>query len=174
MCSVDWTALAAWAAVAVAILALVVARQQLVAARVTIAENAKLSRESARHDASLAREMASLQTWNDYLKLCVERPEFSSSDLFKRSFGAAKLKGLASQLEPDTERYLWFISLMLNGCEQVLLGMPASQDWWDTLADQVKYHGEAIEQIWPRWERHYAAKMRSLVQEGLRRANADS
>jgi hypothetical protein len=155
---VDWGATGSMLSAAATVFAVLVA---ILGARIAL------------HQISASREAAALSAWNDYLRLCFENPNYACVDQARKVVP----KGL-SQLEDnpsvEAEKYQWFLSIVLNSCEQVLLGMPNVHEWRGTLVDQVWYHAEAIAQLWGKWKEGYSEKMQSIVDEGLSRDSGDA
>ena len=170
MIAADWSAtgsmvsaLATVGAVGVAIVGARVALQQIGASK-AVAASADLA----------AREAAALAAWNLYLRLCFENPAYASADQARKVIPNG-LKGLRENPSLEAEKYLWFLSIVLNSCEQVLLGMPKANEWRSSLVDQIWYHAEAIQQFWVGgWEKEYSPKMRAIVVEGLKKDGDDA
>jgi hypothetical protein len=120
-----------------------------------------------------SREAAALSAWNNYLRLCFENPAYACADQARKVVpqGLGKLENNSSV---EAEKYQWFLSIVLNSCEQVLLAMPNAEDWRSTLVDQVWYHAEAIQQLWDGWAQGYSPEMRGIVLEGLTKDRDDA
>jgi hypothetical protein len=124
---------------------------------------------------TLAHDEATLQVWNDYLRLCFQHPEYSSAEMVKRILPGKTLEGILKQLSCESERYLWFLSIMMNSCEQVLLRQPSEITWRRALKAQIGYHSEVIEVLWDSgWSDHYGSEMNTLVREALMEAHANA
>ena len=125
----------------------------------------------ARRQVEMAQQSTALTTWDQYLRLCFDHPTYSSGDLVRPLMKDQTFRSVWDQGTEASEKYLWFLSITLNSCEKVLLNIKAPQEWWDTLAEQVEYHAEAMEELWPRWRKGYSEQMDRLVQDGLARAS---
>jgi hypothetical protein len=167
---VDWAAtgsmlsgLATLLAVVVAFVGVRIALQQI-AANKAVAASADLA----------AREAAALAAWNGYLRLCFENPTYACADQARKVVPKGLLQ-LSKNPSPEAEKYQWFISIVLNSCEQVLQGMPDANEWRATLIDQVWYHAEAVNQLWNGgWDQHYSPEMSDIVRAGLKKGESDA
>ena len=85
----------------------------------------------------IQREAVALQLYNDYLKLCFAEPAFAG--------GQWKLNS-SSKLSEDFlyQKYEWFVSLMLNACESILLYAAKADEWTATIKTQLNYHTEYL------------------------------
>jgi hypothetical protein len=157
--AMDWTATASVLSAAATVLAVVVA---VAGARIALQQ------------IGASREAAALSAWNDYLRLCFENPAYACADQARKVVPNG-LKGLEKNPSVEAEKYQWFISIVLNSCEQVLLSMPNVEEWRSTLVDQVHYHAEAIQQLWHGgWAEGYSPKMKDIVLDGLRKDSGDA
>ena len=157
------SAVATLLAVVVAIIGARIALQQISASK-AVAANADLA----------AREGAALAAWNAYLRLCFENPSYSCADR-AREIIPKGLKALKKNSSLEAKKYQWFLSIVLNSCEQVLLGMPKANEWRSTLVDQIYYHAEAIQQHWSGgWDNQYSIKMDGIVRDGLKKGGYDA
>jgi hypothetical protein len=121
-----------------------------------------------RANAKSQREAVALQAHRDYLRLCFDNPEFSSTHAFRVRFGDAPFRGSdGSYRSMEGERYQWFLSILLNTCEQVLLHLEKSEDWRETMRRQLTYHAHALEECWPRWKAMYGEELDILVQQAI-------
>ena len=153
--SVSWTDTASMLSTAGTVLAVLVA---IVGARVAL------------DHISTSREAAALNAWNDYLRLCFENPSYACADQ-ARTVIPDGLERLKDNSSVQAEKYQWFLSIVLNSCEQVLLAMPNVREWRGTLIDQIWYHADAIRQVWGEWKEGYSDEMQGIVDEGLRKGS---
>ncbi len=112
------------------------------------------------------REVRATEAYDAYLKLCVEKPEFSSTTAFQKRFNRAPNPDAATNSNED-EQYLWFVSVMLNAGEQIILSAPKSQEWQSSLISQMSYHKTTLKLVWGDWKRHYSQQLQKLVQEAV-------
>jgi hypothetical protein len=113
------------------------------------------------------REGAALQAHRDYLKLCFEQPEFSSTEQFIRHNPKTPLADLMAERDVASVKYLWFLSIMLSTCEQISLFVSSKDEWQAVVRDQIRYHHGAINEVWGEWAGHYHPKLKLLVQAAL-------
>ncbi|HEX8449933.1 MAG TPA: hypothetical protein VF652_10120 [Allosphingosinicella sp.] len=117
--------------------------------------------------ARVTREAGALTAHRDYLRLCFDHPQFSSSEQFLKHVGRTALPDLLEEREPDHVKYLWFLSVLLNTAEQIINFVASEKEWRALVKDQIRYHHGAIAMCWIEWECHYGEKLRSLVEEAL-------
>ncbi|ANL38310.1 hypothetical protein [Rhizobium phaseoli] len=115
----------------------------------------------------LARESDALQAHREYLSLCLEHPGLSSSLLFAKNQKIRSFDEIDTMLSPETEAYLWFLSIVLNTCEQILENVAAKGPWRRILHNQLRIHWPALEKMWPKWENAYGGRLRRLMAEVL-------
>lgn len=108
-----------------------------------------------------------LQAHRDYLKMCFDHPEFSSTEQFLINHPEEKLAELLSERSIAQVKYLWFLSVMLNSLEQIIEFVSAKGGWRTLAIDQVRYHYGAIEVVWYEWQPHYGSTLRGIVQDAL-------
>jgi hypothetical protein len=165
----DWAATGTMLSAIATLLAVVVA---IVGARIALQQVGASKAVAANADLA-AREAAALAAWNVYLRLCFENPAYACADQARKVIPKG-LKGLSENPSLEAEKYQWFISIVLNSCEQVLLGMPNASDWRSTLVDQIWYHAEPIQQLWGEWKEGYSDKMNGIVLDGLKKDRDDA
>lgn len=142
--------------VCAAFFALVFAKGQVDAARLSSVE----ARQTA-------REAGALQAYRDYLRLCFEYPQFTSTEIFLQEHPDIPLATITTTLTVDGERYQWFISILLAAAEQIILYVPEDDRWVDTIVAQLRYHAPAIRLIWPELSSHFGEAMHRLIAEAL-------
>ena len=120
-----------------------------------------------RANSAVARETTALTAYREYLRLCFDRPDYSSATLAARMIGAHQWDGVLDRLSPESERYLWMLTILLNTCEQVLAAEPTDEQWRSALGAQLSYHEGPLEQVWPSWRLHYGEALRDLVESAL-------
>lgn len=111
----------------------------------------------------LTHEANALHAHREFLTLCFDNPEFSSTELFKKAFPNIVLAQIGSALVPASEKYLWFLSIMLNTCEQILNSVSSEGPWSKVVEAQISYHAEALKYVWPEWRSHYGIEIQDLV-----------
>ena len=131
------------------------------------------ARRQIRSGTEIARETTALTAYREYLRLCVEHPEFSCSSLALAKLKRTNWQGVLKNITPDSERYMWVLSTLLNTCELVLTAEPDQRQWRSVLLAQLSYHIGTLEEVWPAWQSHYGREMRALVEEALRIGGAE-
>jgi hypothetical protein len=76
------------------------------------------------------REAIALQRYNDYLKLAFQHPQFASGALGDKPD------------DPDFFQYEWFVKLMLNACEGIVLFVGDDPQWVDSIKAQIRWHAK--------------------------------
>ncbi len=100
------------------------------------------------------REAVARQTYNEYLKLAIQYPNLAAGN---------------QPTDPlEFESYEWFVSYMLNACEQILLFEPNSPEWQFCVRAQLDYHRHYLtNNDWFRknFLHHYSLTLRSMIAE---------
>jgi hypothetical protein len=122
--------------------------------------------------ARVAREVKAIEAWDGYLRLCVEKPELSSSATFFRTYSRYPNVDYTQNSKED-EQYLWFVSALLNAGEQILLNAPEGREWKAAIKDQVGFHEPVLKQVWygrrkpepalDAWFPYYSKRMQQIV-----------
>lgn len=107
---------------------------------------------------SIQREAIARQTYNEYLKLCFAEPAFASGNWDK-----ATSAGLSQELL--FEKYEWFVSVMLNACELILLHVAEKDEWLEAIRSQISYHSNYCKSndFRKNYASHYSAELRQLL-----------
>jgi hypothetical protein len=74
---------------------------------------------------------------------------------------------ILNDLNDESERALWFASFVLNTVEQILESNPRDEFWKATMAAQIDYHRELLDEVWPEWREHYGPGMQTFVDHEL-------
>lgn len=125
-------------------------------------------------NARLARETVAVTTYSDYLHVAFENPEYSSGRLAAPTIGLVpkdKLlwwqectpeerrkiwENIEDHCTDQTEKYLWYLSIVLSSCEKIIQHVPKSNAWTETVKAQLRYHWYALEDVWEdNWRKHY-------------------
>jgi hypothetical protein len=115
----------------------------------------------------VSREATALQAHREYLALCVERPELSSSLMFAKSNGLKDFSEIEKILSKESEAYLWFAAVLLGTCEQILENVSASGAWKRIIKGQLSMHWPLLEVMWHNWRGGYSSKLQKLVDQVL-------
>jgi hypothetical protein len=150
-----WRSLPEWLTALVAIVALLFAWFQI------------------RSNEKVAGNAAALSAWRDYLAACTKYTEYSSHPLVKNTLPSRSTKDIEVQDSIESERYLWFLSTLLLGCEQVLLHASDADGWWPTMTDQISYHWPSFVQLRGPWAQQYDARVLRLIDDGIARGRSE-
>lgn len=127
-----------------------------------------------RTSARVSNQIAAIEAQKDYIDACLEHPELSSSMSMAKSLKLRTFKGILDIVTPDTERALWFISYSLHVMEQVIIAYTRWEAidpcWRQRVDDQLGYHAELLEEIWPAWSGHYSDELNEAVARVLARS----
>jgi len=129
-CAIDWAAAGNWATVLVTLVALWIARRQL------------------QYNAKAAGQAHARQAWMSYLRLGVEYPQFGSTADAMRMLGVASVDELYTRGSLETERYWWFLDIMLEAMEALVEYFP-EKEWQNTIEFNLKLHRDGIQYRWP-------------------------
>ena len=116
----------------------------------------------------IAQESEAQQSYNEYLKLCIQYPQLSSTAVAVKALGFSDLASEISKETVESEQYVWFASYMLNACEKILLAVDKDGPWRSALKAQIGYHAELLSLEWSKWSIHYSNDMDELVTEALK------
>ncbi|TBF36982.1 hypothetical protein ELG88_18015 [Rhizobium leguminosarum] len=112
-----------------------------------------------------AREANALQSHREYLSLCLQHPELSSSLLFAKTNSITSFNDIRETLTRESESYLWLVSILLNNCEQVLESVKDDPAWRKVLREQLRIHLPSLDILWPYWGKGYGEKLNRLWAE---------
>jgi len=115
------------------------------------------------HSERLVASQTANETYNDYLRLCIQYPELSSYDVAKKRFKFSSPSYVRAACTIDTERYLWFVSYLLNACERIILDSKDGSDWHDVIWDQLDYHKPILTEMRNVWASHYYPALRRII-----------
>lgn len=120
----------------------------------------------------ISRESGALQAYREYLRLCFDHPDFSSFNMFRAKHPDSERFLGTNVLDEQSERYQWFLSILLNTVEEIVLNVSSKNEWRTALVTQLSYHGGALEVIWPALKGHYDQRLNNLVADGIAKAAA--
>jgi len=119
-----------------------------------------------RANEQLSRENYAIGTWSQYLKVGFENPAFCSERLAMREYSLKTVGELVSGESLASEKYLWFLTIVLDTCEAVLTYLPR-EDWERTIVNQLKFHRSALAQVWDHesepWRHFYGPRLNAIV-----------
>ncbi len=102
---------------------------------------------------SAARVISAKETYRGYLDKALDYPAFANP-----SIAAEPLS------EEEFERYEWFVSYLLNSCDEILISMPRDEGWSAACADQISYHRDYLTSDgFEEMREHYSPRLQSLL-----------
>ncbi len=114
-----------------------------------------------------SRESVAMEAYRSYLSLCIEYPQMSSSDMYLKLTNRKNFVGIMEELSEASERYLWFVSNLLDTGEQIVEHVDGREQWRALILQQVKYHAPALVEAWPDWKYAYGDIMCGIVVEAV-------
>jgi hypothetical protein len=116
-----------------------------------------------------ASEAFARQMWTDYLKLGLENPDLGETRIARRELKLG-LEQLVSGDSRDAQRYLWFLTVVLDACENIDAHLQ-TETWTRTVREQLRFHKEALRQLWrgpnDNWHQFYSARLGTIVDSVL-------
>ena len=104
-----------------------------------------------------------LRAYDEYFRLCIERPELSSFDMARRHLSLPPAQYLWESSDLNHAKYVWFVAYSLKVFDD-LLEHDSVDDWRDAVLFQLRFHKEALEAIWPHhWSGIYNGQLGLLV-----------
>ncbi|MGO8235348.1 hypothetical protein ACC806_03950 [Rhizobium ruizarguesonis] len=160
--TVDWNVVSAIGSAVSAVGSIVsmgIAAYALLYARRQV-ELARSASEDARRT---SKESEALQAYSAYLDRCVQYPQFSSWEMFEKHCGAGDIENVWKTLSKESERYLWFLSILITVCDQIIVDVPKSKLWEPILLTQLGYHKEFLRVAPERFVSAYHEKTVALI-----------
>jgi|SRR5580704_8872794 hypothetical protein len=102
----------------------------------------KFAREQISEAKNSQREATAKDIYRDYLELAFNNPKFANPAEFINGAGGDgwKQKG---EWNKD-ERYRWFVSFMLNSCDEIAQSKPGDESWRKTIFLDLQYHQDYL------------------------------
>ncbi len=110
----------------------------------------------------LSREAAALAAYRKYLELCISNPGLATYYSFSKAFDGKSFKDIRKSRSEIVDSYEWFLSYLLNTCEEILENVSSKGEWRRALQNQLNYHATALEILWPKWRATYGCRMQRL------------
>ncbi len=105
----------------------------------------------------------------EYVRTGLERPELGETRIALKAFECESLEELVGGNTVDSQRYLWFLTVALDACENLYLHMLTDR-WEITIRQNIAYHAPALLIIWPEEKVQYHERFRALVDDVLMQA----
>lgn len=85
--------------------------------------------------------------------------------MFEKHCDAGDIKNVTEKLSQDSERYLWFLSILITVCDQIIVDVPKSEQWEPILLTQLGYHKEFLRVAPKRFVNAYHEKTIALIKK---------
>ncbi|MCA1371673.1 hypothetical protein I6F15_30855 [Bradyrhizobium sp. BRP14] len=125
-------------------------------------------------NAKLSREAAALAAYRKYLQLSIANPKLATYSSFSKNFDSNRFVDIRKSRNEDVDRYEWFLSYLLNTCEEIVENVSSKGEWHLALTNQLNYHAPALEILWPKWRATYGRKMKQLGDSVIKTPTATS
>jgi hypothetical protein len=119
-----------------------------------------------RSNRRVACEDFARQLWLDYLKIGLENPELGETRCVLAAYPDLTPKDLVTGNHIGSQRYLWFLTVLLDTCENVLRYLQRS-DWERGVVEQLRFHRPALKEMWPDEQEFYSDRLARMVQKAL-------
>lgn len=116
-----------------------------------------------RANAKIAGQTHAREAWLRYLELGIQYPQFGSTRIAKKNLNISAIEDLYLLETDETERYLWFVDILLESCESLVNYFP-EYEWQKTISYNISLHREAIEYNWNTEKDFYSKKLREKVE----------
>jgi hypothetical protein len=120
-----------------------------------------------RQSTIVSNQLSALQSQKDYIRVCLEYPDLSSSLMMSKTLKLTTFEGILNICKPQTERALWFLSYVLFAVEQEILTYSrrgaVDESWRQLVEEQIGYHAQLLQEVWPSWRHMYSREMDQMV-----------
>lgn len=117
-----------------------------------------------KENARLASENFARQAWAEYLRLGLQNPELGECRAAIKFLKIGSIEDLVSGESIPSQRYLWFLAVLLEAAESLLASFPVDQ-WRLTVEENLGYHAEALAEIWGAEGPTYSNQLNNLVKK---------
>jgi hypothetical protein len=115
-----------------------------------------------RANSRLAGQNFARQMWSDYLRQGLENPDLGETRIALKQLRIRTAKALVSGDTVGSQRYLWFLTVALDACENALRYLSV-RDWMPTIEEQVRFHRPALLEMWHYERRLYSNALDQIV-----------
>lgn len=115
-----------------------------------------------RENGKLARQDTAIQTWMEYVRLGLANPDLGETRIALKYLRIRSAEKLVSGDTIGSQRYLWFLTVMLDACQNLILHR-FTKLWNTTIEENIRYHREALAILWPDESKHYSKTFGVLV-----------
>lgn len=102
--------------------------------------------------------------WLRYLECGFQNPQFGSTALALRHCSQPSAASLWEIETNDSERYFWFLDLMMEAAESLVNYFP-EKEWENTIKYNISLHKEAIIFLWDGEKNYYSERLVRIVTE---------
>ena len=99
-----------------------------------------------------------------YLELGLQNPDLSDTALAMKQLRISSVEKLVGGGTIASERYLWFLDIMMEACESLINYFP-TRLWEDTIKSNLRLHLPAIRLKWPDERKFYSDNLALIVDE---------
>jgi hypothetical protein len=112
-----------------------------------------------------AHETLAMEAYRALLQMCFEHPQYSSAELYAKDVKLCRNVQEINLGEEsvESERYLWFLSILLNTCEEILESVAPDPAWEAVIGVQLSYHEYSLQILWPEWYKYYGDELQQRV-----------
>jgi len=113
------------------------------------------------------REVFAQQMWVEYLRLGLSNPDLGETRIALKQLKMRDASALVSGDTISSQRYLWFLTVLLDACESLLCF--GNQRRWDlTIRENLAYHREALAVLWDTEHAFYTEEFDAVVRDVIR------
>lgn len=113
-----------------------------------------------------ARETLAMEAHRLLVQTCFKFPEYSTAEMYAKFVKGCRLKEVRlDEMTVESERYLWFLSLLLNTCEQIIETVCPDSAWDAVVANHLSDHEHSLRFLWPGWRKYYAPALQDRVDQ---------
>jgi hypothetical protein len=107
------------------------------------------------------RETSARQFYENYLRLSFDFPALARGEWQDGEKESRRVIAF--------EKYEWFVSIMLNACEAIILYVAKGDQWIDAVRGQLTYHREYLRSPeFAKYMSHYSPLMQQLITEVMK------
>ena len=117
-----------------------------------------------RVNSRLADQNAATQMWLEYIRIGLQNPELGEGHIALKYLRVSNYEALVEGNTLKSQRYLWFLTLLLDTCETIILHKFTDR-WKLTIETNLRYHKESLALFWPTEAVYYSREFGVLVEK---------
>jgi hypothetical protein len=117
-----------------------------------------------RANAKTSGQTHAREAWMRYLDMGFNNPQFGSTQMAIKHLKIKDITDLWDAGTLDTERYWWFLDIMMEAAESLVNYFP-EKSWQDTIKYNISLHEEAVRFLWQAEKGYYSDNLNDLVDE---------